>query len=128
MIAQPHLPADGRSPTGAVPLPGLVRSVATELARATGAAEALQRAIRLDGCVEAGNGALMRSAQGLDLLTQELDGLRSFMQKLADLVPHDWSVDPGPAAQEIALTGLRDRLSGSGRHDPPAASEEVEFF
>lgn len=128
MPAHPQMPVDGRNVTGEIPLPKLVRSVAAELARATGAAEALQRAIRLDGCVEASDGASMRSAQGLDLLTQELDGLRSFMQNLADLVPEDWHVDPRPAAREIVLSGLKDRLSSSGRHGPPQPSQDVEFF
>lgn len=53
--------------------------------------------------------------QGMDLLAQRLQGLASFSQALAALVPGEWQLDVAPAASLITLSDLQNRMAGSCR-------------
>lgn len=122
-----HPSWDGRLAEAEMPLSQIVRSLASELSRSAAAAEALQMVIRLDTVVQPNDDVFMRSVQGLDLLTQELAGLRSFVQVLADFVQPDYRVDPTEAAREIVLTRQKDRLLSAGA-PVPEDSTDFELF
>jgi hypothetical protein len=112
--------------TPAIPLPHLAHSLAEELRHAAELADGLQGALVLDRAGDV-SGGFLQSAQGLDLLTQKLQALHSFVRDLCELLPADFHLDPTPATRTITLASVKDRLSGSGRVSAaPAAA--VEFF
>lgn len=67
--------------------------------------------------------------QGMDLLAQRLQGLASFSQALAALIPGEWQLDVAPAASLITLSDLQNRMAGSCRLPgiPPRQQDEDEF-
>ncbi|WP_287981468.1 hypothetical protein [Acidiphilium sp.] len=69
-----------------------------------------------------------QEAQMLDILTQRLQGLRTFMEHLRRGLPETWLVDPSRAARAVVLGTLAERLSGAKDVVPLPAAGEIELF
>lgn len=54
---------------------------------------------------------LLRSAQNIDILSQELASLSHFIDELANLAPPQWVVESHIAAQQLKLEKLKERLT-----------------
>jgi hypothetical protein len=90
----------------------LIDRMAAEFLDLSSVAEALQGLPQRFEHFESGEVELL---QGMDLLSQRLQGLASFAQALATLVPRDWQLDVAPAAAVITLSDLQNRMAGSCR-------------
>ncbi|OYV55146.1 MAG: hypothetical protein B7Z76_11685 [Acidiphilium sp. 20-67-58] len=69
-----------------------------------------------------------QEAQMLDILTQRLQGLQTFMEHLRLALPDGWSIDPGRAARAVVVGALAERLSGVKEPTAATASGELELF
>jgi hypothetical protein len=70
-----------------------------------------------------------RDAQVLDLLTQRLFSMSSFLNILNPSIPAVWEVDADAAASSLSLGDLADRLSGVAVMDAaPRDFGELELF
>lgn len=54
---------------------------------------------------------LLRSAQNIDILHQELASLSHFVEELANLASPQWVVESHIAAQQLKLAKLKERLT-----------------
>jgi hypothetical protein len=110
-----------------VPLPRLAQSLAEELRHAAEIADDLQNTVALDRIADAADPSFVQSAQALDLLTQKLQALHSFVHSLCDLLPADCHIDSHAATHAITLASVKNRLCGA-----PACSgtapDALEFF
>jgi hypothetical protein len=83
---------------------------------------------RLQGALAPGlaGAAAIEEAQGLDLVTQSLEALATYLETLARGLPADWTVDAQAAAADLPLAELARRLLGQA---PEAAdSGELDLF
>jgi hypothetical protein len=111
-----------------VPMADLIDRMAAEFLDLSSVAESLQGLPQRFDHLDSGEIELL---QGMDLLSQRLQGLASFAQALATLVPRDWQLDVAPAAAVITLSDLQNRLAGSCRLPgipPRAHDDELDLF
>jgi hypothetical protein len=66
-------------------------------------------------------------AQRLDLITQIVAAMSSYLRGLAEGLPPDWRVDPRSAAAALGLADLASRLQGA---QPVASADcgELDMF
>ena len=115
--------------TAEMPVADLLHRMSREFGELSAIAESLQDLPARLGPLDTGTVML---AQAIDLLSQRLDGLSSFSQALAAMVPSGWQVDARPAAALVKLSDLQHRLTHCGHggvvteaaHDP----DEFELF
>ena len=69
-----------------------------------------------------------RNAQALDLLTQRLHALASFMQAREAQVPPSWRLDLAAPLGQVTLSDLALRLNGQAGSEPEQAAGMFELF
>lgn len=119
------------SPSTSVPLTNVLERVFIELRDLAETAEKLQD---LPGKVAlSANGIVVdfiEDAQSLDLLSQRLEAIATFLNALRNAVPQSLTVDPIPAASLLTLSDLARRLldvnsSPDGREEPEPGDFEL---
>ena len=94
-----------------VRLADLMRVLADELRNTGQIADGLQDVLSRLGPVLAADEAAISAIQSLDLLTQRLHGLTTFLSALAPTLPAATRCDARSAAQAVNLTSLAHRLT-----------------
>lgn len=69
-----------------------------------------------------------REAQAFDLVTQRLDGMRTFFAHLRETMPESWLIRPSAAARQVVLGVLADRLSGREPAEYGHQAGNLELF
>jgi len=69
--------------------------------------------------------AAIGSLHNLDLLTQELHALATFLEALAPSLPAHWTGDAAGAAETVTLSGLARRLGTPALDDRQARAAEA---
>ncbi|NNM71194.1 hypothetical protein [Enterovirga aerilata] len=94
-----------------------------ELAALAGMSDEVQETLSdLLGAMQLSNADLV-AIQNLDLIAQHLAALATYVERLSEQVPPDWTVFPERAASEVKLSALAHRLSF---HSPSEAAEDPD--
>jgi hypothetical protein len=113
----------------------VLSALAGELALARNQCARLDGALGrlLDAAPAEGRGDVMRELHVVDLLSQQIGAVASFVERLSDGVPHASLVEVGPALGAITVGEVAERIGrGVGCVEPASAAsagaDDIDFF
>ncbi|KAA9007968.1 hypothetical protein [Histidinibacterium aquaticum] len=105
-----------------------VSLAASELAEASKALQAVERALIRDAA-PVDSTAFPRDLQQLDLLSQMIDELRIYLDRLAMAIgTEEPRIDLSSALTAVRLGDMRRRLADTPRGESPTISGQVDLF
>jgi hypothetical protein len=106
----------------------ILNAIATELGELGVTIEQLQTLLSPALYEIATNDDYVRNVQTLDLMSQRLNAISTFMTSLNDSVPANCFVNSSSALQEVKLAELAHKLMGEEADPNQQASGELDLF